>query len=523
VIGSGYQGHETVPETSKNTASELLSAHSAREFKRSRRASACRWRSYPKEANCVRLHQAEATMSSRRPFSLAGAAALALLLGTVQPPQPASAQEPVAAVAAGDAAATSPEPLSADEMEVLVARIALYPDELIAVISGASLYPLQIVEAARFLDQSQKNKSLKPKESWDGSVVSLLNYPDIVKMMSNDLEWTQALGDALAYQQKDVLVAIQQLRDEAVAKGVIKTDDKIQVVTENDNVVIKSANPEVIYVPQYPPEMLYEPDYVWEPIRYYPDPYPNYWYPGATFFAGAVTGAVWAAAVDWDDWGVWGGRWNGNDIDIDCNNCFNNRDFNGKVNFNDVDWKNVDRSKINIDRNQFNKFDRTSIKNNIERNSNNSIGDRAKDIKKRDNMASKRPGAGAAGTRDVRKSTLEGLKKGDGGQAANLRPGNRPAAGNRPNRPDASNRPTNRASANRPASKPAKVTRPAGKPKPAARMDNRPNKPSGLGNVNRGKATQISSNRGRQSMGGGSRGGGGHKQIKRGGGGGRRH
>ena len=82
-------------------------------------------------------------------------------------------------------------------------------------------------------------------------MVSLLNYPDIVKMMSDDLEWTQALGDAIAYQQKDVLVAIQQLRDEAVAKGVIKTDDKIKVVKENDNVVIKSASPEVIYVPQY--------------------------------------------------------------------------------------------------------------------------------------------------------------------------------------------------------------------------------------------------------------------------------
>ncbi|TIL63167.1 MAG: DUF3300 domain-containing protein, partial [Mesorhizobium sp.] len=198
-----------------------------------------------------------------------------------------------AADASADAAA-SPEPLSADEMEVLVARIALYPDELIAVITAAALYPLQIVEAARFLDRYEKDKSLKPKDSWDGSVVSLLNYPGIVKMMSDDLEWTQALGDAIAYQQKDVLVAIQQLRDEAVAKGVIKTDDKIQVVKENDNFVIKSASPEVIYVPQYPPQMFYEPGYVWEPIRYYPDPYPYYWYPGATFFAGAVTGAIWA-------------------------------------------------------------------------------------------------------------------------------------------------------------------------------------------------------------------------------------
>ncbi|TIR26573.1 MAG: DUF3300 domain-containing protein, partial [Mesorhizobium sp.] len=205
-----------------------------------------------------------------------GAAALALLLAGFGSAHPVLAQEQVAAAAASGDATTSPEPLSADEMEVLVARIALYPDELIAVITAAALYPLQIVEAGRFLERYEKDKSLKPKEGWDGSVVSLLNYPDIVKMMSDDLEWTQALGDAIAYQQKDVLVAIQQLRDEAVAKGVIKTDDKIQVVKENDNFVIKSASPEVIYVPQYPPQMFYEPNYVWEPIRYYPDPYPYY-------------------------------------------------------------------------------------------------------------------------------------------------------------------------------------------------------------------------------------------------------
>ncbi|WP_287055658.1 DUF3300 domain-containing protein [Mesorhizobium sp.] len=451
-----------------------------------------------------------------------GAAALALLLAGPGSAHPVLAQEQVAAADASGDAATSPEPLSADEMEVLVARIALYPDELIAVITAAALYPLQIVEAARFLDRYEKDKSLKPKESWDGSVVSLLNYPDIVKMMSDDLEWTQTLGDAIAYQQKDVLVAIQQLRDEAVAKGVIKTDDKIQVVKENDNFVIKSASSEVIYVPQYPPQMLYEPNYVWEPIRYYPDPYPYYWYPGATFFAGAVTGAIWAAAVDWNDWGVWGGRWNGNDINIDCNNCFNNRDFNGNININDVDWKNVDRSKIKIDRNQLNKFDQTNIKNRIEKNGDNAIRDRARDIKKNDKLANRAPGKTAA-TRDIRKSTLDGLKAKPANVTRPAKPANiqRPADRPTANRPEAKPAVADRPTANRPTTKPAKVNRPAGKPKPAARVDNRPKKPSGLGNVDRGKVTKVSSNRGHQSMGGGSRGGS-HKQIKRGGGGRRR-
>lgn len=442
------------------------------------------------------------------------AATLALLVAGLGSPQPAFTQEQVAAADSSADAPTSPQPLNADEMEILVARIALYPDELIAVITAASLYPLQIVEASRYLDQYAKDKSLKPKESWDGSVVSLLNYPDVVKMMSNDLEWTQSLGDAIAYQQKDVLVAIQQLRDEAVAKGVIKTDDKIKVVKENDNVVIKSASPEVIYVPQYPPEMLYEPGYVWEPIRYYPDPYPYYWNPAATFFAGAVTGIIWGAAVDWNDWGVWGGHWNGGDIDIDCNNCFNNRNFNGKINFNDVDWKNIDRSKIKIDRDQLNKLDRDVVRNKVKANGNNEIRDRARDIKKHDQVANRVPGKSggiSGGTKDVRKSTLDGLKD-KGGQAAN-RPANRPNI----QRPDAKP-----ATANRPTTKQADINRKAGKPKPAARIDNRPRQPSGLGNVDRGKGTRINSNRGHQSMGGGALGGGGHRKIQRGGGGHRR-
>ena len=401
-------------------------------------------------------------------------------------------------------------------MEVLVARIALYPDELIAVITAASLYPLQIVEAARYLDQYAKDKNLKPKDSWDGSVISLLNYPDVVKMMSDDLEWTQSLGDAIAYQQKDVLVAIQQLRDEAVAKGVIKTDDKMQVVEENDNVVIKSANPEVIYVPQYEPQMLYEPNYAWQPISYYPDPYPNYWYPGATFFAGAVTGAIWAAAVDWDDWGVWGGGWDGGDIDIDCNDCFNNRDFNGKLDFNDVDWKNIDRSKINIDRDQLNKLDRNNIKNRIDRGGNNAVRDRARDIKKRDQVSQQ----GAWQYRRDARRAQEHARRAEGpGWPSCKQAGHETRRG----QPPAGKPGVDRPSANR---KPAAATaRPASRRLGQRSTTARRNLP-GSATSNRGKTTKVNSNRGRKSMGGGSRGGGGHKQIKRrsggGGGGGRR-
>lgn len=449
-------------------------------------------------------------------------AALSLAVLAASPPSLSIAQDQTAAAA--PSAPQAPEPLSADEMEVLVARIALYPDELVALISAAALYPLQIVDAARYLEKYAKDKSLKPKDSWDGSVISLLNYPEIVKMMSDDLDWTESFGDAITYQQKDVLVAIQQLRDEAVAKGIIKSDDKIKVVTQNDNVIIQPASTEKIYVPQYEPQMLYDPGYAPAPIGYYAEPYPYYWSPTATFFAAAATGALFAAAVNWDDWGVWGGRWNGGDIDVDCNRCFNNNNFNGKMNFNDVDWRNVDRSKIKMDKNQIAKLDRTNIGDRVRADNNNALRNRTTEIK--NNRAANLQNRGQK-VNDVRKSTLEGLKQNPGAAAKarqNIqKPANRPKAGNagqaRQNVAKAGNK------------RPANVNRPAGKPKAAARIDHRPRSPSGLGNVDRGRASQMHSARGRQSMGGGYRGGGaamhrggggGRGAIHRGGGGGRR-
>ncbi|WP_426230549.1 DUF3300 domain-containing protein [Pararhizobium sp. DWP3-4] len=393
----------------------------------------------------------------------------------------------------------TPAPLTEDELEILVARIALYPDELVALISSASLYPLQIVEAARFQGQLKKNAKLKPKSTWDGSIVSLLNYPQIVTMMSDDLDWTQSLGDALSYQQKDVLIAIQQLRDKAVADGIIKTDDKIKVSQENDNVVIVAANPEKIYVPQYEPEMLYQPGYVAAPIAYYPEPYPNYYYPTATFFAGVVTGAVWVAAVDWNRWGVAGGRWNGN-VDIDCNNCFNN--INGKVNINDLDWKNVDRSKIKFDKNQFNNIDRTAFRNNIQADGNRNKGN----IIGNDRLTNTRNKPGNISVNDVRKSKI------DADRINRNRPEKKAAQAAQNRRPEAK---VNKASGKIKPQPNAK--RPVAKAKPAARVDNRARRPPALGNVDSGRRAQIQSNRGRQAMSGGNRGGG-NRQVHRGGG-----
>ncbi len=409
-----------------------------------------------------------------------------------QAPAPASVPAPTPAPATVEQAAAATI-LSDDELEVLVARIALYPDELVAAISAASLFPLQIVEAQRFLEAKKKNSDLKPKSDWDGSVVSLLNYPDIVKMMSEDLDWTQALADALANQQKDVLIAIQQLRDEAVEKNIIKTDDKVTIVNENDNIIIRPTDPEKIYIPQYPPEMLYEPGYAAAPISYYPDYYDSYYYPGATFFAGAVTGLAWAAIVNWDDWGVWGGRWDG-DIDIDCNNCLNDRNFNGKLKWNDVDWSKVDRSKLSIGKDQLSKLDRSAIKSGLQADNRNQLRNRANDI-----QASQRPGnrANSARAEDIRKSTAQGLK--DRPQANRPAAANRPSAGSRP----AASRPEGRPqkAANRPSKPAQKSVKKPNKPQMAARPDNRGRQPSALGNVQSGRREAVASKRGGQSMG----------------------
>jgi hypothetical protein len=417
---------------------------------------------------------------------------------------PARAEMPPEAV---EAAEQVPEPLSAEELEILVARIALYPDELVALISAASLYPLQIVEAERFLEDIKTKKDLKPKASWDGSVVSLLNYPEVVKMMGEDLDWTQLLGEAIVNQQQDVLAAIQQLREQAVANGVIKTDEKVKVVTEADNIIIEPASKDVIYVPQYEPEMLYEPGYVYAPVTYYPEPYPYYWNPAATWFAGAVTGALWAAAVDWND-GFWGGDWNdyhnggwGNDINIDCNKCIIGSDFNGKLNINNVDWRKVDRSKINFNKNDFNKIDNSKFKNGFSNNTSMRLDNKANTIKG-GNRVSGVSNKGNFQGNDIRKSTLDNLKKQN---VTNFKPSDKMA------KPGAGNlKPSDK------AARPANLDRPVGKPKPASKMDNRPDKLSPLGDVTRGRDAMEQSKRGNKSMGGGVQ----HPDFKRPSGGG---
>jgi hypothetical protein len=419
-----------------------------------------------------------------------------------------------AAADSGDEVAAGSGALSADEMEVLVARIALYPDDLVAAIIAASLYPLQVVQAARFLEESKADKSLKPSDKWDGSVVSLLNYPEVVKMMNDDLDWTEQLGQAAVNQQQDMLMAIQQLRDKAVASDVLASNDKVVVEEQNDNVVIRSADPEIIYVPSYEPEALYEPEYVSAgPAVTYSEPYPSYYYPTAPYWPALVTGAVWGAMVDWDDWDTWGG-----DVDIDIDNIddinldWDNIDIdNIDIDRKDIDWRNVDRSKIKFDSAN---FDRDKLKRNLERSDRNRIADKGRD-RARD-RAGDRPANAAGRPRDVRRDVEQGLAD-RAGRAQRPRPEARDrtaqrkpaAAPERARKPAAS-----KAKPKKPSQKKVAKKRTA-KPKAGARHDTRARKPSAIGHPSRGKTAKVYSSRGHASRGGGHRGG-------RGGGGRRR-
>ena len=246
---------------------------------------------------------------------------LAAPLGA-QAPTPAAAPAPSASEAAPSA-----------ELEELVGRIALYPDDLLSIVLPGATFPLQIVEADRWIEQNKGNKEAKPKESWDDSVKALINYPDVVTMMSNDLDWTSALGEAVAADQTAVMDAVQAFRRKAEGAGNLKTDDKQIVEVEEDVVKIVQADPQVIYVPTYEPQVVVvqQPAPVYP--TYYPTPYPCYYYPyppGYSFAAGFFWGATVAYAFNWHGGSIH------NDIDINVNrntninggNTINNRPTN---------------------------------------------------------------------------------------------------------------------------------------------------------------------------------------------------
>ena len=191
---------------------------------------------------------------------------------------------------------------SPEELEELVAPIALYPDDLVAIVLPAATYPLDVVEAARFLDELEDTPGLAPDDDWDDSIVALLNYPEVLRMMDEDLDWTWDLGEAFLNQQADVFDAIQRFRVQAREAGNLVSDERV-VVSESDGAVrIAPADPEVIYVPYYEPREVIVHHHHYTPIRYYPRPYPVYYYPypaGYSFWSGYFWGVTTAFVIGW--------------------------------------------------------------------------------------------------------------------------------------------------------------------------------------------------------------------------------
>lgn len=205
--------------------------------------------------------------------------------------------------AAEVAAAAPGTVISSTDLETLVGPIALYPDDLLAIVLPASTYPLEIVQAARFLELLESNSGLEPDEEWDESVVALLNYPDVIKLMNDDIDWTWRLGDAVISQQSDVIAAVESFRDRAYAAGNLKSDDRQTVSNDEGVIEIIPVSEEIIYVPYYEPAevVVYQPRPVY---YYYPDPYPSYYYPyaaGHRFRSPYFWGVTTAFSIGWSN------------------------------------------------------------------------------------------------------------------------------------------------------------------------------------------------------------------------------
>jgi hypothetical protein len=228
--------------------------------------------------------------------------------------------------------------LSEAQLDQLVAPIALYPDPLLAQVLMASTYPLEVVQADRF---AKANKGLKgdkltqalDKKDWDASVKQLVSTPTVLAMMSDQLDWTEKLGDAVLAQQADVMDAIQRLRGQAQANGKLETTEQQKVsVSQQANkqvIEIEPASPDVVYVPYYNPSVVYG---TWP----YPD-YPPYYYPppAGYIYGGAIArGLAWGAAFAigneiWDNI-----DWDRGDINVNID-----RNVNRKVERNFTKWE----------------------------------------------------------------------------------------------------------------------------------------------------------------------------------------
>jgi hypothetical protein len=192
------------------------------------------------------------------------------------------------------------------ELDPLLAPVALYPDTLLMQVLAAATYPLEVVEAERFVRANSRLKGealtrAAASRNWDPSVVALLQFPSVLAMMSEKLDWTQQLGDAFLGQQADVMDTVQALRQRAMAAGNLTDSAQQRVVTQERVIVIEPAQPQVVYVPYYNPTIVYgswwhpQPPWVWVPPPHYRPPNMGDVIAAGIFwgFAVAITNSIW--------------------------------------------------------------------------------------------------------------------------------------------------------------------------------------------------------------------------------------
>ena len=237
-----------------------------------------------------------------------------LVLGCVQGCATQAAQ--------ADTQAAAPEPLAAplpqqstQELEQLVAPIALYPDPLVAQILAGATHPTEIVEADRWLQQNPdlKDEALATAvdaQSWDASVKALTQFPGLISMMDKNLSWTSSLGETYVNGQQNILDAIQTMRQRAQQAGNLKSSSQESVTSADNTIAIEPTDPQVVYVPEYDPWIVYG-----DPLADYPDwiGVPGFYYDGPGIGFGLGIGIGLYGGFGWG-WHHWGTDWHRHDL-----------------------------------------------------------------------------------------------------------------------------------------------------------------------------------------------------------------
>jgi hypothetical protein len=441
---------------------------------------------------------ANLTGSIRPWFAVAALGLLAIVRAAEAPaPAPAPAANQPGAPATPVPPPSAPAKLSAAELEKLLMPIALYPDPLLATVLPASVYPLEIVQAARFMADTN-NISKVDDQPWDDSVKAVARIPAALKKLNDDLQWTIQLGEAFLNQDKDVMDTIQALRLKAQKAGTLQTSEqqiivvtnmvtetKVEqevVVVTNTVVQIQPSNPQTVYVPSYPPTVYYPPPaYVYNPYA-----------PLITFTAGVAMGAIIANNCDWNHGGCYHG---GGDVNINRNTNVNVDRSNNSIN---------GGNRVNAQGGQGKKWQPDA---NRVRASGSPTSAKA--------MESRGWGSSQNGAGGARANTVSTANRGPSASArpatgGSSRPTATPAGANRAASPSAGNRPAASPSiggGNRPSGGAASAASSAG---------GRSGGGSAFSGGGGGASQRAASQRGSASRGGGGRGGGGR------GGGGRR-